>query len=284
MKVFVGKEGEKHKVHAMAGHHIELDDEECEGEDCKRIVRVFVSGDGDKHEVHAMRGHHAAWDSEECEGEDCKQERRIIIRKGDGVHEIHGAGDFTWVGAGDGMHHGQWFGAGKGGFLGVQLTELTAELRTHFGAPADQGVMVGKVLPESAAETAGLQVGDIVTAVNGEPVESAGGLSHAIRSREGGETVDLDIWRQGYAETVTAVLGESDSGARHAMHKVIKICSEEDEDCDIEVGHYGAEYDCGGAEECKVHVECENDECTCTVNGESIDCDELNLPHHLPGE
>jgi predicted metalloprotease with PDZ domain len=144
--------------------------------------------------------------------------------------------------------------------------------------------MVGKVLPESPAETAGLLVGDLITTVNGESVKSAGRLSHAIRSRESGESVDLGIWRQGYAETVTAVLGESDFGARHAMHKVMTICPEDDEDCEIEVGHYGSAFDCGGAGECEVRVECKDDECTCTANGDSIDCNELKLPHHLPGD
>jgi membrane-associated protease RseP (regulator of RpoE activity) len=259
---------------------------ECEGEECKEKMKVFVGRDGEMHKVHAMAGHRMAWDSEECEGEDCKQERRIVIRKGDGVHEIHGGGDFTWVVDGDGMHHGYWFRAGKGGFLGVQLTELTAELRTHFGVPADRGVMVGKVVRESAAETAGLQVGDIVTTVDGEPVNSADELSHAIRSREGGETVDIGIWRQGYAETVTAVLGESEAGAPHAIHRDMTICSEDDEDCDVDVEVAGFEtaFDCGGASECEIEVQCEGGECTCTANGESITCDELNLPHHLPGE
>ena len=285
VKVLVGRDGDMHKVHTMAGHHIELDDEECEGDDCEKKIRIVIGGDGEMHRAHAMAGHRMAWDSEECEGEDCGNKHRIIIRKGDGVHEIHGGGDFTWVGAADGMHHGYWFGAGKGGFLGVQLTELTAELRTHFGAPTDRGVMVGKVVPESAAETAGLQVGDIVTTVDGEPVKFAGELSHAIRSREGGEAVELGIWRQGYAETVTAVLGESETGAPHVIHKVMTICSEDDEDCDVDVefGDFETGFDCGGASECEIEVECEGDECTCTANGESVSCDELHLPHHLPG-
>jgi hypothetical protein len=77
---------------------------------------------------------------------------------------------------------------------------------------------------------------------------------------------------------VTAVLGESKIEAPHGMHTMMAFCGE-GEDCDVEMSHFGNDYDCGGAEECKVEVECESDECTCTANGETIDCKELNLPH-----
>lgn len=277
MQIFISEGGVMHKVHAKAGHPGERSEEECEGEDCDVQVKVFVTKDGEIKELHGAAAHHMMLHGEECEGEDCKQQRRIIIKKGNGMHQIHQSGDFSWFGDASGEHF-ELIGGGKGGFLGIHLTDLTDELRTHFGAPANQGVMVGKVQAESAAETAGLQVGDIVTSVNGKPVGSSGELAHAISSHEGGESVELGILRNGHAESLTAVLGESRSGMHHGMHTMVAFCGE-DEDCEIEIGHHGAEYDCRGAEECKVQIECKNDECTCTANGESIDCDELDLPH-----
>ena len=47
----------------------------------------------------------------------------------------------------------------SGGYLGVELVDLTPELREHFGAPRDVGVMVGRVEPGSPAARAGLEVG-----------------------------------------------------------------------------------------------------------------------------
>ena len=44
---------------------------------------------------------------------------------------------------------------GHRGYLGVQLVEMTPDLRTHFGAPADAGVFIGKVEKDSPAAKAG---------------------------------------------------------------------------------------------------------------------------------
>jgi membrane-associated protease RseP (regulator of RpoE activity) len=95
-----------------------------------------------------------------------------------------------------------------GTFLGVELTETTPELREHLGGPRDAGVLLSRVQEDSPAAEAGLQVGDIVTAVDGEAVESARDLRHAIASREGGDAVKIDFYRDGKADQVTATLAE----------------------------------------------------------------------------
>jgi len=86
-----------------------------------------------------------------------------------------------------------------GGFLGVELTSLTPELRAHFGAPADRGVMVARVQEDSPASRAGLQVGDIVTEIDGTRVDSPWDLGAAVRAHAAGEDADLEIWRDGHA-------------------------------------------------------------------------------------
>jgi membrane-associated protease RseP (regulator of RpoE activity) len=96
----------------------------------------------------------------------------------------------------------------SGGYLGVELTELTPELRLHFGVPDDRGVMIGRVEDDSPATAAGLAVGDIVTAIDGEPVESSWDLSLAVRRHDGGDAVDLEVWRDGRALDLTATLDE----------------------------------------------------------------------------
>ena len=95
-----------------------------------------------------------------------------------------------------------------GGFLGILMLELTPELRLHFGVSEDAGVMISSVGEDSPAAEAGLQVGDIITSVDGEPVADSRGVVRAISSHEGGEAATLELFRDGSYTTVTATLGE----------------------------------------------------------------------------
>ncbi|MCP5069716.1 MAG: PDZ domain-containing protein [bacterium] len=91
-------------------------------------------------------------------------------------------------------------------FLGVEASHLTPELRAHFGVPEDAGVMLSKIVDDSAAEAAGLVVGDIVTRVNGDEISSASRLGHAVRQREDGDAVEIEYWRDGEMYQTTGTL------------------------------------------------------------------------------
>lgn len=90
------------------------------------------------------------------------------------------------------------------GFLGVGLTELSPELRTHFGAPEEAGVMVSSVEAGSPAEKAGLKVGDIISEVDGKPVRSSWDLGAKVRGYEEGQQAALEVWRDGKVQNLTA--------------------------------------------------------------------------------
>lgn len=92
------------------------------------------------------------------------------------------------------------------GYLGVGLTDLTPELRTHFGTPEDSGVMVSKVEPGSPAEKAGVKVGDILTSVDGKEIKSSWDAHWNVRSQEDGRQVPLEIWRNGKVQTLSATI------------------------------------------------------------------------------
>ncbi|MEM7355163.1 MAG: PDZ domain-containing protein [Acidobacteriota bacterium] len=94
------------------------------------------------------------------------------------------------------------------GFLGVEASNLTPELRRHFGVPDDAGILLSRVVEDSAAAAAGLQVGDIVTRVDGEEITSASRLGQVIRRQEGGSTVDIEFWREGRQDQARATLEE----------------------------------------------------------------------------
>jgi len=92
------------------------------------------------------------------------------------------------------------------GFLGVGLTEMTPELRAHFGVPEESGVMVSKVEPGSPAEKAGLKVGDIISRIDGKAVESSWAVSARVREYEEGQQAPLEVWRNGKVMTLTAAI------------------------------------------------------------------------------
>ncbi len=95
-----------------------------------------------------------------------------------------------------------------GGYLGVELTELTPELRAHFGAGEDAGVLVGRVEEDSPAQRAGVRVGDVLTHVDGQEVGSSLDVLRQIRPRKDGEVVGLEVVRDGRVENLTATLAE----------------------------------------------------------------------------
>jgi membrane-associated protease RseP (regulator of RpoE activity) len=103
--------------------------------------------------------------------------------------------------------------------LGVQLTDTTPELREHLGGSRDAGVLVGKVIKASAAEDAGVEVGDLIVSVGGDEIGSTGDLRRALAHREG-QTFDVVVIRDGRSTTLSVTLDEQDeerpSGPRAA--------------------------------------------------------------------
>jgi hypothetical protein len=161
-----------------------------------------------------------------------------------------------------------------GALLGVSFVPLTPELRRHFGVPEDEGVLVSRVLAESPAAAAGIQVGDIVTKVDGESAGSGHALARVMGLHKAGDTVNVELWRAGRAQTVSATLVERQLGADE---KLMVTCEPGDKDCPMPLV---PEIDCPGEERCEVRVVCRDpDDCTCTVNGEERPCPELRHGH-----
>jgi len=93
--------------------------------------------------------------------------------------------------------------------LGVEMVETTPELRESLGGTKESGVLIGKVLAGSAAEKAGLRVGDLLLSIDGTKVADSGDVGDAIREREG-KTIDLDFVRDHKPMHVKANLPKSD--------------------------------------------------------------------------
>ena len=93
--------------------------------------------------------------------------------------------------------------------LGVELVHTTPELRESMGGRKDAGVLVGKVLSGSAAEKAGVKVGDLILSIDGKAVSDPGELGDAIQEREG-KTVDVELVRDKRTMHLKATLPESE--------------------------------------------------------------------------
>jgi serine protease Do/serine protease DegQ len=101
------------------------------------------------------------------------------------------------------------FGEVKRGILGVQGGELTSELAEAFGYETNHGAFINQVMPDSAAEKAGLKAGDIIVSVNGKQIRTFGELRAKIATLGAGKKVSLGIVRDGKPQKVAVTLQEA---------------------------------------------------------------------------
>ncbi len=98
------------------------------------------------------------------------------------------------------------------GRLGVGIQEVTSDLAKSFGLEKVRGVLVNSVDPDGPAERAGIRAGDIITAVNGVPVNDTNSLRNHIAGTAPGTEVTLTILRDGREQQVHARLTELPAG------------------------------------------------------------------------
>ena len=97
------------------------------------------------------------------------------------------------------------------GRLGVTVQEVNATLADSFGLDRPRGALVSSVDPGSPAEKAGLQVGDIVLAYNGHPIEHNNELALLVADSHPGTKADVEVWRKGRKETLSVAPTEQKS-------------------------------------------------------------------------
>ncbi|MDM8558704.1 Do family serine endopeptidase [Candidatus Parabeggiatoa sp. HSG14] len=88
-------------------------------------------------------------------------------------------------------------GAVSRGWLGIYIQEVTRELAQSFGMDKPQGALVAKVLPNSPAMTANLQIGDVITFFNGQKIARYADLPPIVGSTQVGTSVVVVVIRQG---------------------------------------------------------------------------------------
>jgi serine protease Do len=93
--------------------------------------------------------------------------------------------------------------------LGVEVQPLNQSLAESFKLKTPNGALVAKVTPDSAAEKAGIKVGDVILKFNDAPVLDAGQLSQRVGVMTPGDKASLEIWRDGKSLSLTATIGNA---------------------------------------------------------------------------
>jgi serine protease Do len=99
-------------------------------------------------------------------------------------------------------------GAVTRGWLGVQIQSVTPDIADSLGLKKAEGALVAQPQADSPAAKAGVQAGDVITAVEGQPVKNSHELARKIGAMSPGSSVKIDIWRNGQTKTLTFSLGE----------------------------------------------------------------------------
>jgi len=99
-------------------------------------------------------------------------------------------------------------GAVTRGWLGVQVQPVTSDIADSLGLKEARGAIVDNPQDGSPAAKAGIEAGDVITAVNGTAIKDSRDLARTIATLAPGTSVKLEVFRKGDSKTVTLALGE----------------------------------------------------------------------------
>ena len=163
-------------------------------------VKIAVSRGGSEQEVTAtigkrsntsfandlLRGQSRVFKWDGYEPKTWKWESPLIDR-----HNFEGFGDLTFM-------------LGSSRRIGVSTMELTKQLADYFGITSGKGVLVTAVTDDGPAAKAGVRAGDVITAIDGEAIDSSGDISRAINKKKEGD-VALTVVRNKVEQTIRVV-------------------------------------------------------------------------------
>ncbi len=131
--------------------------------------------------------------------------------------------------------------------VGILMNDVSADAQ-RYGIPA--GAYVEAVLEGSCGEKAGLQAGDIITAVDNTAVTSASQLSSAVKNYKAGDTVTFTLYRDKELQTVSVTLDESNVQRAADMEELQKSYQESQQQAQQQQqpqgGNYGYSWPFGG--------------------------------------
>ena len=97
--------------------------------------------------------------------------------------------------------------------LGVAVQEVNQAFAESFQLDKPEGALVASVTPGSPAEKAGLEPGDVIRQVDGQPIVASGDLPAWVGQAKPGQQARLSVWRHGKPVELTATLGDANDKA-----------------------------------------------------------------------
>ena len=97
-------------------------------------------------------------------------------------------------------------------YIGISFQPINPEIATIYDLPAPWGVYVTRVAPNSPADQAGLQEGDIITKIGEVALDETHSYVNALFSFQPGDQITLDVVRGNETLQLAVTLGESQSG------------------------------------------------------------------------
>jgi serine protease Do len=94
------------------------------------------------------------------------------------------------------------------GWIGVQIQPVTSDIADSLGLKKAEGALVAEPQANGPAAKAGIESGDVITAVNGEPVKDARELARTIGGMAPGAAVKLNVLHKGQDKVVNLTLGQ----------------------------------------------------------------------------
>ena len=95
-------------------------------------------------------------------------------------------------------------------WLGVESQEVTSGKAKELKLPAERGVLLGRIVPDSPAAKAGLKDNDVITEINGQRVEGEAQFRRMIHEIPAGRSAQFTVWRDGKAQSINVTLGKSE--------------------------------------------------------------------------
>jgi serine protease Do len=96
--------------------------------------------------------------------------------------------------------------------MGVSLADISADTARLLDVKGAHGAEVSTVNKGGPGDKAGLKAGDIIVAIDGKPINSADELTMAVIGHQPGQTVDLDVFRDGKSVNTKVTLGQRPGG------------------------------------------------------------------------
>ena len=93
------------------------------------------------------------------------------------------------------------------GWLGVAIQHVDETLAEALGLDEAKGALIASVMADGPAARAGLRSGDVITAFAGEPLDTMMDLPRIVAGIDSGAKVEIEVWRDGGLETLTATIG-----------------------------------------------------------------------------